>query len=92
MAHFPTLSAPAYRGTFQPSGQLGNNSGNNRGARPQQERAKFDPIRMTYIELYPKSVQLGSLVPMDLPPMQPLYPDGTMKTPVVITILVIKGT
>ena len=29
---------------------------------------------MTYTELYPKLVQLGSLVPMDIPPMQPLYP------------------
>ena len=28
---------------------------------------------MTYTELYPKLVQLGSLVPMDIPPMQPLY-------------------
>ena len=29
---------------------------------------------MTYTELYPKLVQLGSLVPMDIPPMQPPYP------------------
>ena len=55
----------------QPAGQQGNNA---RGARPQQERPKFDPIPMTYTELYPKLVQLGSLVPMDIPPMQPPYP------------------
>ena len=29
---------------------------------------------MTYTELYPKLVQLGSLVPMDIPLMQPSYP------------------
>ena len=29
---------------------------------------------MTYTELYPKLVQLGSLIPMDIPLMQPLYP------------------
>ena len=29
---------------------------------------------MTYTELYPKLIQLGSLVPMDIPPMQPPYP------------------
>ena len=29
---------------------------------------------MTYTELYPKLVQCGSLVPMDIPPMQPPYP------------------
>ena len=29
---------------------------------------------MTYTELYPKLVQLGSLVQMDIPPMQPPYP------------------
>ena len=29
---------------------------------------------MTYIELYPKLVQCGSLVPMDIPSMQPPYP------------------
>ena len=28
---------------------------------------------MTYTELYPKLVQYGSLVPMDIPPMQPPY-------------------
>ena len=29
---------------------------------------------MTYIELYSKLIQCGSLVPMDIPPLQPLYP------------------
>ena len=29
---------------------------------------------MTYTELYSKLVQLGSLVPIDIPPMQPSYP------------------
>ena len=29
---------------------------------------------MTYTKLYPKLVQLGSLVPMDISPMQPPYP------------------
>ena len=29
---------------------------------------------MTYTELYPKLVQLGSLVLMNIPPMQPPYP------------------
>ena len=29
---------------------------------------------MTYIELYPKSVQLESLVPMNIPRMEPPYP------------------
>ena len=28
---------------------------------------------MIYTELYPKLVQLGSLVPMDILPMQPVY-------------------
>ena len=29
---------------------------------------------MTYTKLYPKLIQLRSLVPMDIPPMQPPYP------------------
>ena len=66
VASFPALPAPAYGGNSQPSGQQGNNA---RGERPQQERPKFDPIPMIYIELYPKLVQLGLLVPMDIPPM-----------------------
>ena len=53
VVRFPTLSAPAYGGTSQPSGQQGNNV---RKERPQQERPKFDPIPMTYTELYPKLV------------------------------------
>ena len=73
--------------------QLTDQQGNNaKRARPQQERAKFDLIPMTYTELYPKLVQLGSLVPIDIPPMQPPYPDGTIKMLDVITILVIEGT
>ena len=71
MARFPALSAPAYGGTSQPSGQQENNA---RGARPQQERAKFYPIPMTYTKLYPKLVQLDSLVLMDIPQMQLPYP------------------
>ena len=70
MARFPALPAPVYGGISHPSGQQGNNA---RRARPQQERPKFDPIPMTYIELYPKLVQLDSLVTMDIPPMQPPY-------------------
>ena len=70
MACFPALSALAYGRIFQPSGQQGNNA---RRARPLQEKAKFDPIPMTYTELYPKLVQLDSLVTMDIPPMQPPY-------------------
>ena len=45
VAHFPALPVPAYGGNSQPSGQRENNA---RGARPQQERPKFDPIPMTY--------------------------------------------
>ena len=71
MTRFPALPAPTYEGISQPSSQQGNNA---RGARPQQERAKFDSIPMTYTKLYPKLVQLGSLVSMDIPPMQPPYP------------------
>ena len=71
VACFPALPALAYGGNSQPSGQRENNV---RRARPQQERPKFDPIPMTYTELYPKLVQLGFLVPMDIPPMQPPYP------------------
>ena len=71
MARFPALPAPVQVVASQPLGQQGNNA---REARPQQEKPKFDPIPMTYTELYPKLVQLDSLVPMDIPLMQPLYP------------------
>ena len=71
MARFLALPALAYGGIFQLLGQQGNNA---KGARPQQEKAKFNPILMIYIELYPKLIQCGSLVPMDIPPMQPPYP------------------
>ena len=46
---------------------------NNRGARPQQEKFKPDPIPMTYTELYPKLVQGGLLLLVDIPLLQPLY-------------------
>ena len=45
-----------------------------RGARPQQERAKFDLMPMTYTELYPKLIQGSLLVPVSIPPIRPLYP------------------
>ena len=46
---------------------------NNRGARPQQEKFKPDPIPMTYTELYPKLIQGGLLSLVDIPPLQPPY-------------------
>ena len=42
-------------------------------ARPQQKRAKFDPIPMTYTKLYPKLIQGGLLVPVSIPPIRPSY-------------------
>ena len=42
-------------------------------ARPQQKRAKFDPIPMTYTKLYPKLIQGGLLVPVSIPPIRPPY-------------------
>ena len=71
MARFPALPVSVQVVAAQPVGQQGNNV---RRARPQQERPKFDPISMTYTELYPKLVQFGSLVPIDIPPIQPPYP------------------
>ena len=71
VARFHALPAPVQVVAAQPAGQQGNNA---REARPQKEKLKFDPIPMTYTELYPKLVQLGSLVPMDIPLMQPSYP------------------
>ena len=71
VAYFPALSAPVQVVAAQPTGQQENNA---KGARPQQKMPKFDPIPMTYTELYSKLVQLRSLVLMDIPPIQPLYP------------------
>ena len=70
MARFPALPPPVQAVTSQPMGQVNNN----RGARPQQEKFKPNPIPMTYIELYPKLVQGGLLSPVDIPPLQPPYP------------------
>ena len=56
VAYFSALPSPTYGGPSQPIGQQGNNSENARGARPQQERVKFDPIPMTYTKLYPKLI------------------------------------
>ena len=69
--NFSALPALAYGGPSQLPEQQGNNAIR---ARPQQDRAKFDPIPITYIELYPKLVQCDSLVLMDIPLMQPPYP------------------
>ena len=55
-------------------GQSGNNVGNSRGVRPQWEWPQFDPIPMTYIELYPKLIQSGLLEPISILPIRPPYP------------------
>ena len=47
---------------------------NNRGARPQQEKFKPNPIPMTYTKLYPKLVHGGLQSLVDIPPLQPPYP------------------
>ena len=74
MARFPALPPPAPMVNTQPIGQSSNNAGNSRGARPQRERPQFDPMPMTYTELYPKLIQGGMLVPVSIPPIKPPYP------------------
>ena len=56
VARFPALPPPVQAVTAQPIGQSGNNVENSRGARPQREWPQFDPIPMTYTELYPKLI------------------------------------
>ena len=73
VVRFPTLPSPAHVVTSQPIGQSSNNGGNVREARPQQEKFKPDLIPMTYTELYPKLVQCGLLMSVDIPPLQPPY-------------------
>ena len=74
ITRFPALPQPINVVPSQPTGQQGNNGGNTRMARPQQERAKFDLIPMIYTELYPELIQDGLLVPISIPPIQPPYP------------------
>ena len=56
LVRFPALPPPAQVVTTQPMGQSGNNTKNSRGVRPQREWPQFDPIPMTYTELYPKLI------------------------------------
>ena len=55
-------------------GQLGNNAENSKGVRPQWERPQFNPIPMTYTELYPKLIQSDLLESISIPPILPPYP------------------
>ena len=74
VVRFPALPLPAQVVTAQLIGQSDNNLGNSRGARPQREQPQFDPIPITYTELYLKLIQGGMLVPMSIPPIRPPYP------------------
>ena len=74
VARFPALPPPTQVVTAQPIEQSGNNLENLKGARPQLERPQFDPILMTYTELYLKLIQGGKLVPVSIPPIRPPYP------------------
>ena len=74
MAIFFVLPPPTQVVTTQSMGLSGNNAKNSREARPQRERPQFNPILMTYTELYPKLIQCGLLEPISIPLIRPPYP------------------
>ena len=55
-------------------GHLGNNAKYSKRVRTQREWPQFDPIPMTYTELYPKLIQSSLLEPISISPIRPPYP------------------
>ena len=55
-------------------------------------KIQWDPLPVTYTELFPKLVKIGHIEPFQLPPLTPHFQDGTMPTFDVTTMPKIQAT
>ena len=65
---------PAFRTTPQPTDLPSTSRGKPNGQKIEKDKPRWDPIPVTYIELFPKLVKMGHIKPVQLAPFRPPFP------------------
>ena len=81
----PTI-LPAFMATSRPVDQPSGSRGKPSGQKTNKDKTQWDPIPITYTELFPKLIDIGHIEPLQLPPLSPHFQDGTMPTLDVTTM------
>ena len=71
----PRPTAPlAFRTTSPPTDLPGTSRSKSNGQKFEKDKPRWDPIPITYTELFPKLVRMGHIKPVQLPPLTPPFP------------------
>ena len=65
---------PAFRTTPRPTDLPSSSRGKPNGQKIEKDKPRWDPIPVTYTELFPKLVKMGHIKPVQLAPLRPPFP------------------
>ena len=65
---------PVFRTTSRPTDLPGTSKGKTNGQKFEKDKPRWDPIPITYTELFPKLVRMGHIKPVQLAPLRPPFP------------------
>ena len=65
---------PAFRTTSRPTDLPSVSRGKPNGQKIEKDKPGWDPIPISYTELFPKLVQSGHIEPVQFAPLRPLFP------------------
>ena len=75
----PTVSL-AFKTTSRPVDLPSTSRGKPNGQNIEKDKPRWDPIPITYTELFSKLVKMGHIKPVQLAPLRPHFQGGTMLT------------
>ena len=70
----PTTAPPAFMATSRPADQPSSSRGKLSGQKTNKDKTQSDPIPITYTELFPRLMEIGHIVPLQLAPLRPPFP------------------
>ena len=65
---------PVFMATYRPVDRSNGSKGKPRGQKIDKDKPRWDPIPITYTELFPKLVKIGHIEPVHLAPLRPPFP------------------
>ena len=68
------IASPTFRATSQPADRPSGSKDKPNGQKINKNKPQWDPIPITYTELFPKLVEIGHIEPVQLAPLRPPFP------------------
>ena len=65
---------PTFMATSRPVDRSNGSKGKPSGQKIEKDKSRWDPIPITYTELFPKLVKIGHIEPVQLAPLRPSFP------------------